>query len=78
MFFFILVNSRLILPNFAPANFNFLVMEEKRQEKSEQRYVDILSNGGFKAFFGDENNKEVVRELLNTLLPEHRQIKEID
>jgi len=21
-------------------------MEEKRQEKSEQRYVDILSNGG--------------------------------
>ncbi len=53
-------------------------MEEKRQEKSEQRYVDILSNGGFKAFFGDENNKEVVRELLNTLLPEHRQIKEID
>ncbi|MBQ8483466.1 MAG: Rpn family recombination-promoting nuclease/putative transposase [Bacteroidales bacterium] len=53
-------------------------MEEKIQEKSKQRYVDILSNGGFKAFFGDENNKEVVRELLNTLLPDHRQIKEID
>ena len=46
-------------------------------EVSEQRYVDILSNGGFKAFFGDENNKEVVMELLNTMLPKHRQIKEI-
>ena len=48
------------------------------QERSEQRYVDILSNGGFKAFFGDESNKEVVMELLNTMLPKHRQIKEID
>ena len=48
------------------------------QERSEQRYVDILSNGGFKAFFGDENNKEVVMELLNTMLPKHRQIKDID
>ena len=53
-------------------------MEEKTQERSEQRYVDILSNGGFKAFFGDENNKEVVMELLNTMLPKHRQIKDID
>ena len=48
------------------------------QERCEQRYVDILSNGGFKAFFGDENNKEVVMELLNTMLPKHRQIKEIN
>ena len=48
------------------------------QERCEQRYVDILSNGGFKAFFGDENNKEVVMELLNTMLPKHRQIKDID
>ena len=40
--------------------------------------MDILSNGGFKAFFGDENNKEAVMELLNTLLPEHRQIMDID
>lgn len=41
-------------------------------------YVDILSNGGFKAFFGDEDNKEQVRMLLNTLLPQHRQIKHIE
>ncbi|MBQ8839236.1 MAG: hypothetical protein IJ005_07955, partial [Bacteroidales bacterium] len=53
-------------------------MEVKTQERSGQRYVDILSNGGFKAFFGDESNKEAVMELLNILLPEHRQIKDID
>ena len=44
----------------------------------ERKDRNILSNGGFKAFFGDENNKEAVRELLNTLLPEHRQIMDID
>ena len=66
------------LPNFAPVNFKFYVMEVKTQERSGQRYVDILSNGGFKAFFGDESNKEAVMELLNTLLPEHRQIRDID
>ena len=48
------------------------------EERNEQRYVDILSNGGFKAFFGDESNKEAVMALLNTMLPKHRQIKEID
>ena len=53
-------------------------MRERTEESSGQRYVDILSNGGFKAFFGDENNKEAVMELLNTLLPEHRQIMDID
>ena len=52
-------------------------MKERAQERSGQRYVDILSNGGFKAFFGDESNKEAVMELLNSLLPEHRQIKDI-
>jgi len=49
-----------------------------KEERGEQRYVDILSNGGFKAFFGDESNKEAVMALLNTMLPMHRQIKEID
>ena len=53
----------------------------KRQEeerKSEQRYVDILSNGGFKAFFGDENNKAEVMSIINTFLPEHRRVVSID
>ena len=45
---------------------------------SEQRYVDLLTNGGFKAFFGDENNKSEVMMLINTLLPPHRQIEHID
>ncbi len=53
-------------------------MEDFREERNEQMYVDILSNGGFKAFFGDENNKEEVMLLMNTLLPEHRKIKTID
>ena len=53
-------------------------MGNKIHAEREQRYVDILSNGGFKAFFGDESNKEAVMALLNTMLPKHRQIKEID
>ena len=52
-------------------------MGNKIHAEREQRYVDILSNGGFKAFFGDESNKEAVMALLNTMLPKHRQIKEI-
>ncbi len=43
-----------------------------------QEYVDILTNGGFKAFFGDENNKKEVMLLLNALLPEHRKVAQID
>ena len=43
-----------------------------------QRYVDILTNGGFKALFGDVDNKEVVKSILNVLLPAHRQIRHID
>ena len=43
-----------------------------------QRYVDILTNGGFKALFGDVNNKEAVMSILNVLLPEHRKLSDID
>ena len=42
-----------------------------------QRYADILSDAGFKAVFGDRGNKEVLIGLLNVLLPEHRQVKDI-
>ena len=45
---------------------------------AQQEYVDILTNGGFKAFFGDENNKKEVMLLLNALLPEHRKVAQID
>ena len=42
------------------------------------RYVDILTNSGFKALFGDENNKDVVMSIINVLLPEHRKVKDIE
>ena len=38
---------------------------------SEQTFVNILTNGGFKAFLGDESNREEVMEVLNSLLPKH-------
>ena len=43
-----------------------------------QRYVDILTNGGFKALFGDKANKDVVMSIINVLLPDHRKVTEID
>ena len=49
-----------------------------RNSAVEQRYVNILTNGGFKAFFGDPNNKTEVIDILNALLPEHRQVVDID
>ena len=45
---------------------------------ASQKYVDILTNGGFKALFGDENNKEVVMDILNVLLPENRKVVSIE
>ena len=44
----------------------------------EQKYVDIITNSGFKALFGDENNKDVVMHIINVLLPEHRKVTEIE
>ena len=58
-----------------------MLYNEKDSDTNEatvQRYVNILSNAGFKAFFGDVNNKEAVISILNVLLPEYRQIVDID
>ena len=41
------------------------------------RYVDILTNGGFKALFGDVNNKEAVMMIMNELLPQNRKVVDI-
>ena len=46
---------------------------EETSAEVKQRYVDILTNGGFKAFFGDKKNKKAVIDILNVLLPAHRQ-----
>ena len=53
-----------------------MLYNEKDSDTNEatvQRYVNILSNAGFKAFFGDVNNKEAVISILNVLLPDYRQ-----
>ena len=51
---------------------------KKKDQFLVHRYVDILTNGGFKALFGDENNKDVVMDILNVLLPENRRVVSID
>ena len=43
-----------------------------------QRYVDILTDAGFKAVFGDQRNKDVLMDLLNVLLPAERRVEEIE
>lgn len=48
------------------------------KEMIMQRYVDLLKNSGFKAVFGDRNNKEVVKSVINALLPTYRQVTEIE
>ena len=48
------------------------------ESASEQKYVDLLSNSGFKAVFGDRNNDDVVMSIMNTLLPEHRKVTHIE
>ena len=47
------------------------------KDGSIQRYVDILSNGGFKALFGDAGNKDVVMSIINVFLPDHRRVVDI-
>lgn len=37
---------------------------------SFQRYVDVLSDSGFKAVFGDEANRDIIIGFLNSVLPE--------
>ena len=54
------------------------IAKVQKEEILQQKYVDILSNGGFKAVFGDRNNKRVIMDILNTLLPEHRQLEDIE
>ena len=53
-----------------------MLMEDVKNEVV-QRYVDLLSNSGFKAVFGDRNNKDMVMSVINMLLPEGKQVEEI-
>ena len=53
-------------------------MKNIEKKKVVQRYVDILTNAGFKALFGDEANKDVVMSIINEFLPSHRHVVQID
>ena len=48
--------------------------ETKTSSESDQTFVNLLTNGGFKAFFGDEKNKNEVMEVINSFLPEHYKV----
>ena len=54
-------------------------MKSSRQpsRESAQRYVDILSDAGFKAVFGDRRNKDILVDLLNVVLPPHRRVRDL-
>lgn len=52
-------------------------MEAKNKELV-QRYVSLLTNSGFKAVFGDRRNKDVVMSVINMLLPEGKQVRDIE
>ena len=42
-----------------------------------QRYVDILTEAGFKAVFGVEKNKDILIGLLNVVLPAGRRVSDL-
>ena len=50
---------------------------EKESNAVLQRYVNLLSNSGFKAVFGDRANKDVVMSVMNMLLPEGKRVRDI-
>lgn len=52
-------------------------MDNIKKTEVVQRYVDILTNSGFKALFADHHNKEAVISIINTFLPEHRKVADI-
>ena len=49
-----------------------------QNEEIVSRYVDLLTNSGFKAVFGDRENKDVVMSVINALLPPHRHVTDIE
>ena len=54
--------------------------DDMSREKNQimQRYVSLLTNSGFKAVFGDRANKDVVMSVINILLPEGKQVDDIE
>ncbi len=52
-----------------------MVKEDSNQ--SEEKYINILTDFGFKKLFGTEPNKHILRDFLNSILPEQHQIKDL-
>ncbi|MEM8638819.1 MAG: PD-(D/E)XK nuclease family transposase [Cyanobacteria bacterium P01_G01_bin.54] len=44
----------------------------------KERYVNLFTTFGFNLIFGNEDNKEFPIDFLNTLLPEHHQIHNLE
>ena len=55
----------------------FNIFRHSKITATVQRYVDILTEAGFKAVFGVEKNKDILIDLLNVLLPEHRRVHDL-
>ena len=45
--------------------------------QSEEKYINILTDFGFKKLFGTEPNKYLLSDFLNSILPAHHQIKDL-
>ncbi len=45
---------------------------------NSSRYVDPTSDSGFKAIFGDKENKPILIALLNSILPPDRHVRQLD
>ena len=43
----------------------------------KDRYINLLTDFGFKRIFGTEANKQFTIDFLNTLLPEHHHIQDL-
>ena len=50
---------------------------ENETRMPAQRYVDILTEAGFKAVFGVEKNKDILIGLLNVVLPAGRRVSDL-
>ena len=52
-------------------------MVSDNSNQSEEKYINILTDFGFKKLFGTEPNKYLLRDFLNSILPAHHQIKDL-
>ncbi|MGN0190301.1 MAG: Rpn family recombination-promoting nuclease/putative transposase [Candidatus Cryptobacteroides sp.] len=49
----------------------------EKTDFNSQKYVNLLWDSGFKIVYGDRENKELLIDLLNVILPEEAQVEDI-